>query len=162
MSIRFGVLFGVFLFVTACADQVRNHSPYYFKVVDGKLVTAFSDDGEVIGDYRMQFTSLPIIDEKSADFDKTKYRSDLRDCIVLSNRIKDRTLESALGAAIVGAATGAAVGASMGIPKRGAMVGAAGAGVPGLAYGYISTMTKRDVVLIKCLEGRGYKVLGLE
>ncbi len=150
------------LFVAACADQARKHSPYYFKVVDGKLVTAFSDTGEVIGDSKMRFSSLPIIDEKSMDFDKTKYRSDLRDCIVLSSRIKDRTLESALGAAIVGAATGAATGAVLGIPKRGAMIGAAGAGIPGLAYGYTSTMTKRDAVLVRCLEGRGYKVLGLE
>lgn len=106
--------------------------------------------------------AVPIVDDKVSSFDVAAYQTDLADCRRLAFRVKDRTLETAVGAAAVGAATGAAVGATVGIPATGAAIGAAGSGVPGIAAGYGNTQQKKTMVLVKCLEGRGYSVLGVE
>ena len=164
MYIRFVIIFGVVLLIGSCTKL-----PYQYKAIDGNLAWVNTKTGEVIDSIDPKkssafdlITAVPIIDIKTPGFDEAAYKQDSRECRDLARQVRDRTLETAITGAVIGAATGAAVGATVGIPKRGVMVGAAGAGIPGLAYGYTSTMTKRDAILVKCLEGRGHRVLGLE
>lgn len=95
-----------------------------------------------------------IIDTKGVDM--AKYHQDLQECrgYAAEVPVAERAATSAAGGAAVGAVFGAIVGDSD-TAKRGAGVGAVGGGLKGAASGY----REREVVVKRCLSGRGYRVL---
>ena len=101
----------------------------------------------------------PIIDTKGVDM--ATYRSDLNDCKSYARSINPalEAFYEALAGAAVGAATGALVGNGYGDAGAGAGygagLGAIGAGVSG---GGVAVNT-RELVVKRCMMGRGYSVL---
>jgi outer membrane lipoprotein SlyB len=102
----------------------------------------------------------PVIDHQSI-YDTGKYEQDLAECQAYAQQI-DPGANAAIGAvggAAVGAALGAIVGAFFGCPGETAGFGAAlfGAG-GGLQGAGQSAQAQKDIV-IRCMQGRGYRVL---
>lgn len=101
----------------------------------------------------------PVVDHYGID--KMVYRSDLYECQALASQFKQNSSSSnseSVNNAVIGAVVGAAVGAAIGNKKTAkqlAGVGAVGSYVNGRSS---SSGDAKDVV-IRCLKGRGYKVL---
>jgi outer membrane lipoprotein SlyB len=102
----------------------------------------------------------PIIDRQSI-YDTGRYEQDLAECQTYAQQIDPGTNAAigAVGGAAVGAALGAIVGAFFGCPGETAGFGAAlfGAG-GGLQGAGQSAQAQKDIV-IRCMQGRGYRVL---
>lgn len=105
-------------------------------------------------------TYQPIIDRQSIT-DMVQYEQDLAECQAYAQQIDPATNAAvgAVGGAAIGAALGAIVGAFYGCPGKTAGFGAAlfgaGGGMQGAGG---SIQTQRDIV-IRCMQGRGYRVL---
>lgn len=101
-------------------------------------------------------------------------KRDVEECITLAKEFDAnpprQTREGVIGDAVesttVGAVTGAAVGAVLGNVGRGAGAGAAGGAARGLVRGifrgpaYESPYTAFHLFVERCLEDRGYEVVG--
>lgn len=138
---------------------------YRYEAIDGKLY--LKDGTGRIVDHNPNrpggmVTVMPIIDPKSPGFDSAKYETDQRECRDIAGQVRERTLESAVTGAALGAGVGAAVGHSVGFAGAGAQSGAATGGITGLVSGSAGTQSGHAVVMVRCLEGRGYRVLGVE
>jgi len=97
----------------------------------------------------------PIVDRKGVN--EARYQADLTECHSYANQV-DTAGETAKHGAI-GAAVGATVGAIIGnssTVERGAGVGA----VAGGTKGFTKAERRKQRVLYRCLEQRGYHVLG--
>ncbi len=102
----------------------------------------------------------PVVDMKGVN--QQKYQQDLAECRQYAdqiNPVQDAGLDALIGAA-GGAALGAATGAAFGSPAYGAAAGAAAGGIGGAAYGGVGGAEKQKSIINRCLQGRGYKVLG--
>ena len=88
--------------------------------------------------------------------DMQKYNQDLYQCRQYAAQVNvgGDALAGLIAGAIVGAAIGAAVG-NNDTAERGAGIGA----VSGVTEGASGALSEQDVVIKKCLIGRGYKVL---
>ena len=90
------------------------------------------------------------------------YQYDLQACQTLAeqrNQVGDAAVGAGVGGAL-GAAGGAIGGAFAGSPGLGAAIGAAsGAFLGGVSGGYQSNTGRQDIVM-SCMRGRGWTVLG--
>lgn len=105
-------------------------------------------------------TYQPIIDRQSIT-DQQQYEKDLAECQTYAGQIDPGTnaVVGMAGGAAVGAALGAIVGAFFGCPGDAAAFGASLGGFSGGAQGAgHSAAAQRDIV-IRCMQGRGYRVL---
>jgi outer membrane lipoprotein SlyB len=95
-----------------------------------------------------------ITDTQGVDIQK--YNQDLYDCRQYAAQVNvgGDALAGLIAGALVGAAVGAAIGNSD-TAERGAGLGA----VSGVTEGASEALSEQDVVIKKCLLGRGYKVL---
>ena len=105
---------------------------------------------------------VPIVDEGAQGFDKGKYEADLRDCRDYAGRVQQRALGGAGAGGLVGGGVGAAVGSSVGATGSGAKSGAMVGAIAGMVGGLSATERGRATVMLRCLAGRGYRVLGIE
>jgi uncharacterized protein YcfJ len=97
----------------------------------------------------------PIVDRRGVD--ESKYQQDLAECRSYASQV-DTPGETAKSGAI-GAAVGVAVGAIVGNShdaKRGAGIGAVAGGGRGLN----KAEHRKEKIMFRCLQGRGYRVLG--
>ena len=96
----------------------------------------------------------PIVDLKGVD--RSKYRTDLEECREYADEVnvgKHIGRDAAIGA-VVGATVGAVFGDS-----DSAAEGAAAGAVLGGADGVEESIYRKEGIVAKCLEGRGYEVL---
>lgn len=95
-----------------------------------------------------------IIDTQGVDM--YAYQHDLQACQSYADQVPvaERAATSAAGGAVVGGVLGAIVGNSDTV-KKGAGVGAVGGALKGTASGY----QERQLIVKRCLSGRGYRVL---
>ncbi len=95
-----------------------------------------------------------IIDKKGVDM--AQYHRDLDECRAYAEQVPvaERAATSAAGGAVVGGVLGAIVGDSD-TAKRGAGVGAVGGAVSGASSGY----HEKQLIVKRCISGRGYRVL---
>lgn len=104
------------------------------------------------------FQYQPVVDTQGVNYDR--YLADLGQCYAFADQIDvlgDFVLNVGQ-AALVGAAGGAAIGAIGGSAATGA---ALGAGIGGLVgEGNIDARRRQELVINRCLIGRGYKFLG--
>lgn len=103
----------------------------------------------------------PTVDPRVSNVD-TRAR-DLAECKQLAKEVagdpaKQAGIGTLVGAA-VGAASGAVIGAAAGSPGKGAAIGTAVGGLGGAAHQGLSTDEQYKRAYIKCLEGRGHRVL---
>ncbi|XOV86309.1 MAG: YMGG-like glycine zipper-containing protein [Pseudomonadota bacterium] len=99
--------------------------------------------------------SDPIVDMRGVD--QARYDADLAECRSYANQVK--TGEQAVTQGAIGAAVGSVLGAVIGdsdLAQRGAGVGA----VSGTTRGASKALNRKEQVVMNCLRGRGYKVLG--
>lgn len=102
----------------------------------------------------------PIIDQQSIT-DQLQYERDLAECRVYAEQI-DPGANAAIGAvggAAVGAALGLLVGAFFGCPGETAGFGAALFGAGGGLQGAGGSVRAQKDIMIRCMQGRGYRVL---
>lgn len=99
-------------------------------------------------------TPRQIVDTKGVDINK--YFQDNAECKRYADQVDTggSTVNGAVGGAILGALIGAAIGGS-----DGAAYGAKVFGVAGAAEGAGSAVRDKNVVMARCMQGRGYKVL---
>ena len=104
----------------------------------------------------------PTVDPR-ADSHKETLDRDLAECKELASKASGGTAtEAAKGTgmgAIGGAAAGAVIGAITGNAARGAATGAAIGGVGGAAKEGLSAEQQYKRSYVKCLEGRGHRVI---
>ncbi len=98
--------------------------------------------------------NTPIVDTEGVNM--ARYESDLADCQAYADEVQvaRKTTSGAVGGAVVGSIFGAVLGNSS-TASRGAGIGAVGGGARGLGDG----LHEREVVIKRCLQGRGYRVL---
>ncbi|MEX0963066.1 MAG: hypothetical protein WDZ52_03355 [Pseudohongiellaceae bacterium] len=98
--------------------------------------------------------SNPIID--SAGVELAQYNSDLAQCEVYADEVA--VMQKAGSGAVSGAVLGGVFGAVLGnggTAKSGAALG----GIGGAARGIDEGFSEREIVIKRCLVGRGYRVL---
>ena len=101
-------------------------------------------------------TYQPIVDMKGEDLGR--YNANLAECQQYAQGISAG--KNAAGGAIAGALLGAALAAGFGLSSRHvASVAGAGAASWGGAAGAAS-QGKQETIIMRCLQGRGYRVLG--
>ena len=103
-----------------------------------------------------------LIDPRGVDM--AQYENDYADCAALANqtRPEDRAAAGAVGGAALGAAFGALLGAVIcgrDCAGYGAGVGAASGLAHGAVGGAASGVGEQQMVLRRCLAGRGYNVI---
>lgn len=103
-----------------------------------------------------------LIDPRGVDMGR--YQQDYAECAALANqtRPEDRAAAGAVGGAAFGAAFGALLGAAIcGRDCAGyaAGIGAASGAAHGVAGGAASGVQEQQMVLRRCLAGRGYNVI---
>ena len=103
-----------------------------------------------------------LIDPRGVDI--ARYRQDYADCAALANqtRPEDRAAVGAVGGAALGAAFGALLGAAIcgrDCAGYGAGIGAASGVAHGAVGGAASGVHEQQMVLRRCLAGRGYNVI---
>ena len=105
-------------------------------------------------------TYQPIIDRQTIT-DQAKYERDLAECQAYAQQIDPagNAVAGAVGGAAVGAALGAIVGAFFGVAGDGAALGAALGGAQGTMAGAGGSMQAQRDIVIRCMQGRGYRVL---
>ena len=99
--------------------------------------------------------SDPIIDRKGVD--EARYQADLAECRTYANEVNTAAETGKYGA--VGAAIGGSLGAIIGNSRdaeRGAGIGA----VTGGTKGFGRAEDRKERIVYRCLQHRGYKVLG--
>ena len=97
----------------------------------------------------------PIIDHRGVD--EAAYQRDFAECQSYAREVD--TVSETVKDGAIGAAVGGAVGAILGDghnARRGAGVGAVAGGGKGLT----KAEHRKERVLYRCLQGRGYKILG--
>ena len=99
-------------------------------------------------------TYQPLVDTKGIDMNL--YAVDLADCQKFAGQV-DPAAHAAAGA-VAGAVLGAAIGAIFG-NRHDAGRGAAAYGVVGAGTGAAEGATAQRNIILKCMAGRGYKVL---
>lgn len=104
----------------------------------------------------------PTVDPKAGTRQDT-LNQDLAECKELANKASGGTAteaaqETAVGA-VGGAAVGAIIGAVSGSAGTGAALGAAIGGTGGAAHGGLSAEQQYKRSYVKCLEGRGHRVI---
>ncbi len=103
----------------------------------------------------------PIVDQGAPGFDAGFYERDLAECRSYAAQI-DPGHEAAGGALVggaIGAALGALAGAAHGNPGLGAAVGAGLGGAVGAAQGGGHAAQDQEMIVRRCLDGRGYALL---
>jgi len=98
----------------------------------------------------------PIVDLK--DIDKKQYKADLAECRTLAGETHGIAKNAAIGAitgAVVGAVASAVIDPEGRTGSYGTSVGTVYGGMAGAAEGAIEIR----VIVKRCLEGRGYKVI---
>ncbi len=97
----------------------------------------------------------PIIDQRGIN--QAQYQQDLLECRSYADEVdaSGAVLGGAAGGAVIGGAVGAVIGDSD-TAKRGAGAGAIAGGVKG----GLRTMERKQRIVRRCLQGRGYRVLG--
>jgi outer membrane lipoprotein SlyB len=95
-----------------------------------------------------------IVDTKGVDM--ATYQTDLAECSAYAEQVRvgREAGEGAVEGAVVGGAVGAVIRGHEGAEK-----GAAIGGISGGARGARSAAQERDMVMRRCLSGRGYRVL---
>lgn len=104
-------------------------------------------------------TFEPVIDQQGMD--QAKYQKDLADCrqYAVKEDPANKAAREALAGAIAGALVGAAVGSSFGHMGTGAGTGALYGTAGGATHGALTGMQAQQMIVSRCLAGRGYKVL---
>jgi uncharacterized protein YcfJ len=104
-------------------------------------------------------TYEPVIDTQNVDFNR--YAADLRDCRQFAVREDPaaRAAQAAVAGILVGALLGAAVGSAYGRAGQGARVGAVEGGAIGVVGGAATGVQAQQIIVKRCLVGRGYAVL---
>jgi len=85
---------------------------------------------------------------------RIQYQADLQDCQSYALQVKDRTAKGALAGGLISGAIGAALG-NKEIAQRLAGAGA----ISGAVKGNVSSKREQEIVVRRCLRGRGYRVL---
>lgn len=96
----------------------------------------------------------PIVDTQGVNM--ATYNRDLNECQAYADEVQ--IAEKAASGAVTGAVVGGVIGAAVGnsdTAKRGAGVGAVAGGARGIGEG----IRERELVVKRCLIGRGYRVL---
>ncbi len=118
-------------------------TPFILSATGLILLTACADSGA-------KYT--PILDGASTP----AYQADLAGCQALARNQKQFDQETA-AAAVLGAGAGAVLGeADNGDPLGGAVAGALVGGVAGA----VNASERREGIVVECLRGRGYRVVG--
>ena len=102
----------------------------------------------------------PIVDTQTIT-DQSKYETDLAECQAYAEQV-DTAMSAGTGmaaGACIGAGLGAIVGAFFGTAGDGAAFGAAMGGASGLGSGAGHGMAAKRDIVIRCMQGRGYRVL---
>lgn len=103
----------------------------------------------------------PTVDPRVSNAE-TRTR-DLAECKQLAKEVAGNPAKQAgigtLVGAAVGAASGAVIGAAAGSPGKGAAIGTAVGGLGGGAHQGLRADQEYKQAYIKCLEGRGHRVL---
>lgn len=97
----------------------------------------------------------PIVDMHGVD--RGQYQQDLGECRQYAAQVNTARESATRGA--IGAAVGGVLGAIVGDHRTAQKVGGVGA-VSGAAKGAERAEQRKNRVLMNCLKGRGYKVLG--
>lgn len=85
---------------------------------------------------------------------RMQYQADLQDCRSYAAQVGDRTAKGALAGGLIGGAIGAAIG-----NKRTAQKLAGAGAISGAVKGNVSSKREKEIVVRRCLRGRGYRVL---
>jgi hypothetical protein len=105
--------------------------------------------------------AVPQVEQSAANFDETKYQSDLSDCrggsLLEASAVN---LGNAVKGSLWGAFYGAPAGAMAGDGWEGAAIGAVVGATLGLGAGAKEAIEKHDAELAGCLSGKGYVVTG--
>lgn len=99
-------------------------------------------------------TPRHMVDTKGVDM--ARYYADTAECNQYAAQVDvgGSTAQGAIGGALIGAIVGGLIGG-----KDGAVFGAKVFGVTGAAEGAGSAMQDKKAVAVRCMQGRGYKVL---
>jgi len=97
----------------------------------------------------------PIVDMQGVN--RQQYQQDLMECKQYAAQVNTAGEAAKRGA--IGAAVGGILGAIVGDHRTAQKVGGVGA-VSGAAHGTERAEHRKERVIINCLKGRGYKVLG--
>jgi hypothetical protein len=105
--------------------------------------------------------AVPYVEQSAANFNETKYHSDLSDCrggsLLEASAVN---LGNAIKGSLWGAFHGAPAGAMAGDGWEGAAIGAVVGATLGLGAGAKEAIEKHDAELAGCLRGKGYVVTG--
>lgn len=116
-----------------------------------KLITTVIISAALVG----CATYRPVVDTKNVDM--AQYEQDLLECQSYANQV------SPAGNAVAGAAIGAIFGAALGAIIGNSSIAGQGAAMGGL-YGAGGAAgagaAKQQAIIMRCLSGRGYQVLG--
>ena len=99
--------------------------------------------------------SDPIVDRKGLN--DVKYRQDLAECRTYTEEVS--TAKEAAERGAVGVAVGAVSGSITGNSSTAGRVAGAGA-VSGGTGGALSAEERKELIVFRCLKGRGYRILG--
>lgn len=99
--------------------------------------------------------SDPIVDRKGLN--EVKYRQDLAECRTYAEEVS--TAKEAAERGAVGVAVGAVFGSIIGNSSTAGRVAGAGA-VSGGTGGALSAEERKELIVFRCLKGRGYRILG--
>lgn len=104
-------------------------------------------------------TFEPVIDMQGVNH--AAYETDLSACRQYAVREDpaNKAMREAFAGAIAGALVGAAVGSAFGHMGTGAGAGAAYGAVGGAGHGAVTGMRAQQIIVSRCMSGRGYKVL---
>lgn len=156
---RWGGICGIAAVLCGCQPE------WQYEARDGNLVIV-DDRGRIIDHNPTRDEGavlvVPIVDEGAPGFDSEQYDKDLRECRDYAGRVQDRTVSGALAGAAIGAGIGAAAGSSVNATGSLAASGAGMGVITGGASGSAATGGGQAAVLLRCLDGRGYHVLGAE
>lgn len=102
----------------------------------------------------------PVVDMRGKS--PLQYQADLAECRGYADKIDagGNTVGGAAVGAVAGAAIGALLGAIVHAPAAGAALGAGAGGVGGASGGLTASMLRKQMIMDRCLDARGYLVLG--
>ena len=126
-------------------------------LISASLVGCASNPNAIGAGYGAGYT--PVIDGQQDG----KYWTNLTDCRALAEQVQRNRQSDAAGQALAGAIAGAMVGGVMGMrgyKNETAAFGAKAGAITGGAEGLAGAAQGGKQVIINCMIGRGYRVLG--
>lgn len=104
----------------------------------------------------------PVIDYRTSPNGGANYSQDLAECQQLAAQRSpvENTVENAAVGAVAGALVGGVIGSFSGNFGKGAGIGAAVGGTGGALKGGYEGHTQQETIVMNCMQGRGYNVIG--